>query len=283
MVHGRSQQGKDELKLKKEWLDALAYGLARADKTLPAGTTIEFPYYGDFLAQLVEQTNTPLGAAINAKGPNPDGVSDADFRGEVLDEIARSFGLTDADIRRELSGPTVKGPANWEWVQAIMRAMDRIPGVNTGAIDLFTRDVFVYLTFPGVARKIDKLVDDAIGDSPCVVLAHSLGTVVAYNVLRHRDATLKCARLVTVGSPLGIRAIKRYLETPIGSPACVDSWFNAYDDRDFVALMALDNRNFDVIPPIENKSDVRNFTDNRHGIDGYLADPVVAAKVVEFL
>src|ERR1035438_3095380 len=115
MVHGRSQQGKDEAKLKKEWLDALAYGFARADKKLPAGTTVEFPYYGNLLAELVEETNTPLGASINAKGPNPDGGSDADFRGEVLDEIARSLGLTDADIQRELSGPTRKGPANWEW------------------------------------------------------------------------------------------------------------------------------------------------------------------------
>lgn len=283
MVHGRSQQGKDELKLKKEWLDALAYGLARADKTLPAGTSTEFPYYGDLLAQLVEQTNTPLGTAINARGPNPDSATDMEFRGEVLDEIARSFGLTDADIQRELRGPTQKGPANWEWVQAVLRAMDRIPGVNAQAIDLFTRDVFVYLTFPGVARKIDKLVDAAIGDGPCIVLAHSLGTIVAYNVLRRRDTTLRCPRFVTVGSPLGIRAIKRYLETPIGSPASVVRWFNAYDDRDVVALVALDNRNFDVIPPIENKSDVRNFTDNRHGIDGYLADPVVAAKLVEFL
>jgi len=50
-----------------------------------------------------------------------------------------------------------------------------------------------------------------------------------------------------------------------------------------MALLALDARNFDVDPPIENKSDVKNFTDNRHGIAGYLADPVVARKLVEFL
>jgi hypothetical protein len=281
MVHGRSQEGKDVTKLKKEWLDALAYGLARASRTLPAETTVEFPYYGDLLAQLVVQTNTPLGAAINAKGPNPD--TDADFRGEMLEEIAKSLGLTDADIQRELTGPTQKGPANWEWVQATMRALDRVPGVNSEAIDLFTRDVFVYLTFPGVTRKVNGLIDAAIGDGPCVILAHSLGTVVSYNVLRGRDTTLQCPRFITVGSPLGIHAIKRYLNTPIESPACVANWFNAYDDRDFVALVPLDNRNFDVFPPIENKKDVRNFTDNRHGIDGYLADPVVAAKLAEFL
>jgi hypothetical protein len=283
MVHGRSQEGKDQTKLKKEWLDALAYGLARANKVLPSSTTVEFPYYGDLLAQLVEETNTPLGAAINAKGPNPDSASDADFRGEMLEEIAESLGLTDADIQRELIGPTQKGPANWEWVQAIMRAMDRIPGVNTKAIDLFTRDVFVYLTFPGVTRRINDLINKSIEIRPCVVLAHSLGTIVAYNVLRHPIGALKCSRLVTVGSPLGIRAIKRYLETPLESPRCVSNWFNAYDERDFVALLPLDRSNFDVTPPIENKKDVVNFTENRHGIAGYLSDPEVASKIVEFL
>jgi hypothetical protein len=64
------------------------------------------------------------------------------------------------------------------------------------------------------------------------------------------------------------------------SPPCVGQWFNAYDDRDVVALSPLDARTFNVTPPIENKSDVLNFTDNRHGIEGYLADSVVARQVV---
>lgn len=60
-------------------------------------------------------------------------------------------------------------------------------------------------------------------------------------------------------------------------------WFNAYDDRDVVSLVPLDDQTFNITPPIENKSDVRNFTDNRHGIEGYLADPVVAQQIVQWL
>lgn len=59
-----------------------------------------------------------------------------------------------------------------------------------------------------------------------MVVAHSLGSVVAYNV-------------------------------PLDAP-----------------------QTFNVTPPIANKGDVLNFTDNRHGIEGYLADPVVAQQVV---
>ncbi len=106
--------------------------------------------------------------------------------------------------------------------------------MQTYLIDAFTRDVYVYLTYPGVRAQIDKVVADALGNEPCVVVAHSLGTVVAYNVLRTRAATPQFPKLVTVGSPLGIRAIKQQLATPLVSPPCVGQWFNAYDDRDVV-------------------------------------------------
>lgn len=281
MVHGRSQAGKVPTVLKKEWTDALGYGLLRANRTLPAGTVVEFPFYGDELERLVQQTNTPLGIDATAKGTQTDG--EKELRGEILEEMAAALGVTRADIEREYVGqPLQKGPENWEWVQAILRAVDRVPGLNSSAIDLFTRDVYVYLTYPGVRATIDRMVSEAIGTEPAVVLAHSLGTIVAYNVLVKRVAAPKVARLVTVGSPLGIRAIKRHLDSPLCSPACVGHWFNAYDDRDVVALVALDARGFNVSPPIENKADISNFTDNRHGIAGYLADPVVAAKIVEF-
>jgi pimeloyl-ACP methyl ester carboxylesterase len=147
-------------------------------------------------------------------------------------------------------------------------------------IDAFTRDVYVYLTYAGVRAQIDQVIAAALGDEPCVVLAHSLGSVVAYNVLRARLATPRYPRLVTVGSPLGIRAIKQQLATPLVSPPCVSHWFNAYDDRDVVALVPLDAQRFNVTPPIENKGDVLNFTENRHGIEGYLADPLVAQRIV---
>lgn len=282
MVHGRGQEGRDPVALKKEWLDALAYGLARTNATLPRGTTVEFPFYGDLLAKLVEQTNTTLGKHVNVKGPNPD--AEQGLRGAIIAEIAAAAGITDADITREFAGqPVKKGPQNWEWVQGILRALDRLPGLNTKVIDEFTRDVYVYLTYPGVRAQIDQMVSEALGNEPCVVLSHSLGTVVTYNVLWKRAALPQCPRLITVGSPLGIKAIKLHIERPLRSPPCAGHWFNAYDDRDVVALVALDARNFDVSPPIENKSDVKNFTENRHGIDGYLADPVVAQKIVELL
>jgi hypothetical protein len=282
MVHGRAQEGKDPEKLKQEWVDALHYGCARAQVKLPFNTIIEFPYYGDLLIDLIRKINTPLGKDINAKGSNDD--TNATLRGEILMEIAAHAGITDSDVFLELGNkPIEKGPGNWEWVQAIMRTLDRIPGLNSRFIDAFTRDAFVYLSYKNVRAEIDAVVAAALGDGPCVVLSHSLGSVITYNVLRTRQADPSYPRLITVGSPLGVRAIKKYLDTPLVSPPCIKNWFNAYDDRDLVALVPLDANSFNVTPSIENKSDVQNFTDNRHGITGYLADPIVAKKIVEYL
>lgn len=69
--------------------------------------------------------------------------------------------------------------------------------------------------------QIDKVVAEALGNEPCVVVTHLLGTMVAYNVLRARAATPQFPKLVTVGSPLGVRAIKQRPATPLVSPPCV--------------------------------------------------------------
>lgn len=117
-------------------------------------------------------------------------------------------------------------------------------------------------------------------DVPTVVVSHSLGTVVAYNLLRRegRQQGWNIPLFVTLGSPLGVDAMRKKL-APIEHPACVRCWFNAYDPRDVVALFPLDEKNFDVDPPIVNKGDVNNLTSNRHGISGYLSDPEVARAI----
>jgi hypothetical protein len=279
MIHGRGQAGQDPEQLKQAWLAALRHGCDRGQVQLPADTVVEFPYYGDLLASLVAQVGAPLGRELRAKGAVP--TPNEALQGEILMEIAARAGLRDSDIRLEAGNlPIQKGPANWEWVQAIIRGLDHIPGLNSRLIEAFTRDVYVYLTYASVRDQIDQVVAAALGNDPCVVVAHSLGSVVAYNVLRTRLATPRYPQLVTVGSPLGIRAIKQQLATPLVSPPCIGQWFNAYDDRDVVALVPLDAERFNVTPPIENKGDVLNFTENRHGIEGYLADPVVAQRIV---
>lgn len=210
-------------------------------------------------------------------------MAEADFRGELIAELAEGAGVSDDDIRKFLpAGPIDKGPQNWEWVQGILRALDNTR-IGSFSIDAFTRDVYVYLTNRTVRKEIDRIVSKAIPDEPCVVVGHSLGTVVGYNMLYRTTPPRAVRQYISLGSPLGVKAIQKHMEKPGKIPSVVSSWRNAYDDRDVVALRPLSPNTFPGNPALENKSDVKNKTKNRHGIVGYLDDPVVAAWIHDAL
>jgi hypothetical protein len=147
-------------------------------------------------------------------------------------------------------------------------------------LDLVTRDVSVYLTYGGLRSQINRWVSDQIPAGASVFILHSLGTVVGFNVLRERT-DVQVPLLVTVGSPLGMKSVQTYLDPPLVRPGKPDAWLNARDPDDVVALFPLDGTHFPVTPRVENKSDVNNTTDNKHSIDGYLDDPVVAARIYD--
>lgn len=116
-----------------------------------------------------------------------------------------------------------------------------------------------------------------MNDSPTVVVGHSLGSVVAYNVAVNRKPSVTTL-LLTVGSPLGLRAVRDNL-VPLKNPSGNKGWYNAYDRRDVVSLYPLNKTYFGVTPPITNHGKVNNGTDNRHGIIGYLDDKLVAKTI----
>jgi hypothetical protein len=165
-------------------------------------------------------------------------------------------------------------------VQALLRAIERYGGgMSQGALEVFTRDVFLYTTRAGARDEIDRIVASQLTEEPTVVVGHSLGSVVGYTLLRSDRRSLQIPLFVTVGSPLGIRAIRDHFR-PLRFPTSVRAWYNAFDPRDVVALQSLDAANFPVVPAIENNSAVNNHTTNRHGIVGYLDDPGVAKQIL---
>jgi hypothetical protein len=289
-VHGRAQEHKDSVALKREWVDALADGLRHNGLQLPiAEQAVRFPYYGQALFDLIsdvpaEEVAQVIVRGSSASGPNPEVTA-------VLEEIAAANGITDADILAAAgteSGAQVveRGPLNWPWVLALIKALDQhIPGASGASIALATYDVFQYLTMPGLRDLIEEGVRKAITPGvETVIVAHSLGTVVAYNLLRREGRTLgwKVPMFVTVGSPLAVTRIRSAL-APISYPSCVGAWYNARDPHDVVALYPLDAGHFPITPAVENSSHVMNGTPNRHGISGYLADAQVAKRVYDAL
>jgi hypothetical protein len=283
LVHGRDQQGLDPAALKLEWIDALRTGANAVGRTLPGTIDVSFPYYGDRLDNFASQFDIPLTEDIHSKGSKVDDDFLA-FEAEIARSLQLSAGITDAQVSVEYgSNPKPKGPQNWEWVQAIVRALDKYVGAASQAgIETFMRDVFLYTTRAGVRDAIDEIVAGSLTEQPTVIVGHSLGSVVAYNVLRSNQRMLQIPLFVTIGCPLGIRAIRDQLR-PLRFPQWVNAWYNAYDARDIVALYPLDRSNFPVSPDIDNYRMVNNHTNNRHGIIGYLDDPSVANRIIAAL
>ena len=115
---------------------------------------------------------------------------------------------------------------------------------------VFLRDVHHYLfdtTFnprPGEeysirrdirARVVEALAVGARKSGPHVVVAHSLGSVIAYDCLRRVADCPRVDGLVTIGSPLGLDEVQDRLRPEWsradGFPE-VDRWVNVYDRLD---------------------------------------------------
>jgi hypothetical protein len=180
-VHGRDQQGQDPAVLKSEWIGALRRGAQTFGSSLPDNIDVVFPYYGDTLAKYAQELDLPLPSDIHAKGGS---LTDdfLAFQAEVAEALRERSGVTDAQVDAEYgANPKPKGPLNWEWVQAILRALDKYGGgMSQAALETFTRDVFLYTTYAGVRDEIDRIVGAALTEQPAVVIGHSLGSVVAY-------------------------------------------------------------------------------------------------------
>jgi hypothetical protein len=285
-VHGRSQQYKDAGDLKHQWIDSLQEGLDKSGLELPlAEEDIRFPYYGQTLFDLASGAAPNEIADVVIRGAKSDD-EERQFVTAVLEEVIAAAEISETELGSHGVGANARGPGQWEWVQRLLELLDRrVPGASAASIATFTHDVYHYLTNPGVQDKIDAGGRAAISPgTETVVVGHSLGTVVAYRLLRREGESLgwQVPLFVTLGSPLAVTAIRKML-APIAHPSCAGRWFNAMDQADIVALYPLDQRGFDVDPASENKTDVHNQTRNRHGIVGYLNDAVVANRIHEAL
>lgn len=293
-VHGRAQEHKDSVALKAEWIDAFRDGLSAAGQDLAIDDSdVRFPYYGDTLHQLTEGVDADAAARIIVRGENAAEL-ERDFvdglLGELVEEALRrakaSGALTDQQIQAALGSPVIqRGPLDWGWVQRGLELLEtHVPGASSGVVAVFTSDVFNYLHNPAVKHIIESGVSEAMTPGQrTVVVAHSLGSIVAYNLLRREGGVQgwDVPLFVTVGSPLAVKAVRNSL-APLNAPPVVERWFNALDPADIVALYPLEAPRFSV-DGIENFEGVENPTPNRHGISGYLGDPVVARRIAAAL
>jgi hypothetical protein len=285
LVHGRAQEFKDADTLKKEWIVAWQTGLAKSRLSMPIPLEhIHFPYYGQTLFDLVGGSSAAEAADIIVRGTAGDDAEEQFVRA-ALQEAAARENITDDDVDAALDdhdSVIERGASNWKVTRVLASLLDRrVPGASGSTVALVTSDVYKYLRNPGIGRLIDEGVRKGFSpDHEMVVVAHSLGSVVAYSLLLHAGAAAgwKVRLFVTVGSPLAVTVIKKAL-TPLERPRVAADWYNARDPADIVALHPLTPSYFPVKPEVDHTDHVENLTPNRHGIIGYLSDREIAQRI----
>ena len=148
----------------------------------------------------------------------------------------------------------------------------------TVVASIASSDVINYL-FQDAGELIRDRVNAAIpGNEPIVVIAHSLGTIVAYDVLSDRhDVDVRL--LLTLGSPLGIGNVQRRIGDGSGPPAKVPprvaEWHNLADPLDPVALELTLADEFVPAGFVQDALVDNEIGLVNHDLIGYLATPEV--------
>jgi hypothetical protein len=232
-VHGVGQQFKGENTLRAEWLPALKDGLARAGHQLTSDEDFVCAFYGYLFR--------PAGK------PAMDPPFDAQDVGDEWEQALLELWWREA----ARVDPAVRGPDARTKVSvpsAVQRALDALSqsryfaGLAERALIYDLKQVRRYLHEPEIRREARASVQRAILPDTRVIVAHSLGSVVAYEALcAHPEWPVSI--FVTVGSPLGIRNLIFEELDPAPQngtgiwPSGIKQWVNIADSGDVVALI----------------------------------------------
>lgn len=240
-VHGIGQQRGGEALLLKDWWPAMSDGLSRAGAAgLVAESQVAAAYYGDLFR--------PPGRFLAAGDP-PYTAADVEdgFEQELLAAWWRSAAESDPAVAPpDLAGSLLAVPRS---VQAGLLALSGSKFFANMALRAMVADlkqVRAYLFDEHTRTAVRTRIDTLITDETRVVVAHSLGSVAAYEALCARPGH-NVRALITLGSPLGIPNLvfHRLRPAPSGHGGPLRGawpggehlvWTNLADSGDVVAL-----------------------------------------------
>lgn len=285
-IHGRSQEEFSQESLLETWTNALKCSFESAEISFPERMVLSLPYYGK---DLILQRDLYKEAIKNGKFKmrSPEKVDELEecYR-ELLEDLRKNACITKKEVSLEAAEPLqYRGLENNSSFIALARLLDqRLNTVGNFCVKWKTEDVATYLMVPDARKAIQSFYLSAITLEPTIIIAHSLGTVIAYDLLHSiSQNNINILGLITLGSPLGVNAVKRQLfPSPTYPPTLKGPWVNIYDPNDIVALNPLTNKHFRVHPSIENH-EIENLSENRHDIIPYLSNSLIAETINSIL
>lgn len=193
---------------------------------------------------------------------------------------------------KQLSGETAR--KNRQDFQLRMRAVefrlgpsDRGDGqlVGNAIVDVAVGSPFFtqahnYLTKPQIrAQVLNRILSYLPESGRLIIVGHSLGSVIAADLLRHLPPWLEVAGMVTIGSPLanGNFDVDRLRETLKEPPTTLAWWVNFWNPNDPVAARRGVSS---VIPWVTDfRTNAKNSILTAHDATEYLSNDVVTTAI----
>jgi hypothetical protein len=222
ITHGRSHAFEIPALTQRPLEEALRFGLKRVDSPVFATVPVSLAFYGDHwrpdaneLEHLLETTET-----------EPDAEPTA-LQQEIADDTLAAAG-PEAGSEAALEG------IGFDSLNGLATLLDQHLHTGNVVVRFFLDDVESYLGDDHLHGLALERVEEAVAaaDEEVILLGHSLGSVVAYDLLRERPGQ-RVRGLITLGSPLGLPTIRRRIAVR-RFPADPQRWVNVFDPRDFV-------------------------------------------------
>ncbi|MFF4922372.1 hypothetical protein ACFY4B_17465 [Kitasatospora sp. NPDC001261] len=259
------------------WTGDLAAGLGVA----PDRISLTYAYYAHHLHRDRPVAQGAADALEQLVREHPEAVAGVTDWAESLDE-SLGLGLPAVTAQGRLAVPLR------QLVSVIAERLSLDGRLTRAFIGLFFRDVALYLGQRDDATRIaarDEVAAVIASAGARVVIAHSLGSVVAYEAL-HAHPELEVDLLLTLGSPLGLPhgVFDRLSPTPVDGtgqrPGGVRRWVNLCDHGDIVAIPRPLKRRFPTVD-LDLVDSIAPF--DFHKVAPYLRSAAVAATIAPFL
>jgi pimeloyl-ACP methyl ester carboxylesterase len=251
LVHGRGMVDRDSAATRKLWLEALTSGLKTVTRdSLIAERDVRVVWYADVL------------------DPRSNAGCDYD-RGDVR---AHHDATQDPDLKSfaSLAGNLIGSLSS---LVADTEMMAQLRGLASDAA--FLSDARKRCASE---RRLADAIDRARREGrPVVLVAHSLGSLVAYDYLSSRTDSVLVNRFVTIGSMLGSPELRRLLiggdsTDALSKPASAKEWINIFNEQDAIAGPVGLGHDVPANPPADEP--------DPHEMVGYLRGSITAKEVL---
>jgi len=250
LVHGRGLQDRDSAAMRKQWLNALRSGAT----TLTRAPSIED---GDVRVVWYADVLDPRSSAA------------CDYA--ATDPRARRDAKTDVELKQFLG--IAGGLINLISALADDSTANEIRALAGDAS--FLGDVHKRCA---AEARLGAAIDRARQEGrPIILVAHSLGALVAYDYLSSRTDTAAVQELITIGSMAGASEVRQLViggdSTDVFTvPSSVKQWINIRNEKDGLALPLSIGRDIVTNPP-PNEIDP-------HEMVGYLRGTMTAREIL---